>query len=201
MTEQHQGFLLTRHWRDTAAGTEVEFWLATDQGPRHIRLRPQTSVAFIPAEQRERAETILRRESQVELRPLDLVDFHHRPVLGMYCQHYRQLGALEKRLTHGGVDVYEADIFPPERYMMERFITAPVTFSGEATGSGMLVNAEMKPASDYRPSTQAGVARYRNERSWRPVFDCTGRLRSTSGVHARSRERRQQSDRFPVRVL
>jgi DNA polymerase-2 len=69
----------------------------------------------------------------------------------MYCQHYRQLGALEKRLTHGGVDVYEADIFPPERYMMERFITAPVTFSGEATGSGMLVNAEMKPASDYRP--------------------------------------------------
>ncbi|CAG4888314.1 DNA polymerase II [Paraburkholderia saeva] len=151
MTEQHQGFLLTRHWRDTAAGTEVEFWLATDLGPRHIRLRPQTSVAFIPVQQRERAETILRREAQVELRPLDLVDFHHRPVLGMYCQHYRQLGALEKRLRQGGVDVYEADIFPPERYLMERFITAPVTFSGEATGSGMLVNAEMKPATDYRP--------------------------------------------------
>ena len=151
MTEQHQGFLLTRHWRDTATGTEVEFWLATDAGPRHIRLRPQTSVAFIPAQQRERAETVLRRESQVELRPLALVDFHHRPVLGMYCQHYRQLGALEKRLRHGGVDVYEADIFPPERYMMERFITAPVTFSGEATESGMLVNAEMKPSPAYRP--------------------------------------------------
>ena len=151
MTEQHQGFLLTRHWRDTATGTEVEFWLATDAGPRHIRLRPQTSVAFIPAQQRERAETVLRRESQVELRPLELVDFHHRPVLGMYCQHYRQLGALEKRLRHGGVDVYEADIFPPERYMMERFITAPVTFSGEATESGMLVNAEMKPSPAYRP--------------------------------------------------
>ncbi|TAL94700.1 MAG: DNA polymerase II [Paraburkholderia sp.] len=151
MTEQHQGFLLTRHWRDTATGTEVEFWLATDAGPRHIRLRPQTSVAFIPSEQRERAETVLRRESQVELRPLELVDFHHRPVLGMYCPHYRQLGALEKRLRQGGVDVYEADIFPPERYMMERFITAPVTFSGEATESGMLVNAEMKPSPAYRP--------------------------------------------------
>ncbi|SEA94722.1 DNA polymerase II [Paraburkholderia sartisoli] len=151
MTEQHQGFLLTRHWRDTATGTEVEFWLATDEGPRHIRLRPQASVAFIPSEQRERAETVLRRESQVELRPLELIDFHHRPVLGMYCQHYRQLGALEKRLRQGGVDVYEADIFPPERYMMERFITAPVTFSGEATEDGMLVNAEMKPSPAYRP--------------------------------------------------
>ncbi|MGF6755769.1 DNA polymerase II [Paraburkholderia sp. GAS42] len=151
MTEQHQGFLLTRHWRDTATGTEVEFWLATDNGPRHIRLRPQPSVAFIPAEQRERAETVLRRESQAELRPLGLVDFHHRPVLGLYCQHYRQLTGLEKRLRQGGVDVYEADVFPPERYMMERFITAPVWFSGETGENGILLNAEMKPATVYRP--------------------------------------------------
>ncbi|WP_336886716.1 hypothetical protein, partial [Pseudomonas carnis] len=33
-----QGFVLTRHWRDTPTGTEVSFWLATDQGPRCIRL-------------------------------------------------------------------------------------------------------------------------------------------------------------------
>ncbi len=51
MTALQQGFLLTRHWRDTPAGTEVEFWLATDAGPRQLRLPPQTSVAFIPAEQ------------------------------------------------------------------------------------------------------------------------------------------------------
>jgi hypothetical protein len=51
VSEQMQGFLLTRHWRDTAAGTEVDFWLATDEGPRHVRLAPQPSVGFIPAEQ------------------------------------------------------------------------------------------------------------------------------------------------------
>ncbi|MHA0460524.1 class II aldolase/adducin family protein, partial [Escherichia coli] len=27
------GFILTRHWRDTPQGTEVSFWLATDNGP------------------------------------------------------------------------------------------------------------------------------------------------------------------------
>src|SRR5476649_2233290 len=151
LAEHQQGFILTRHWRDTADGTEVEFWLATDDGPCHLRLRPQESVAFIPVEQRERAETVLQREKQVEVRPLDLVDFSHRSVLGLYSRHYRQLTGLERRLKQAGVDVYEADVFPPDRYMMERFITAPVVFNGESHGEGPLLNSELKPVSGYRP--------------------------------------------------
>ncbi len=162
MIELQYGFLLTRHWRDTAAGTEIEFWLATDHGPRHLRLRPQPSVAFIPADQGAQAESILRAESetqarrtqapQAELRPLALHDFHHRPVLGLYCPQYRHLGALAKRLRQGGVDVYESDIFPPDRYLMERFITAPMSFHGEPDGTGALHVGELKPAPGYRPS-------------------------------------------------
>ena len=110
-----QGFLLTRHWRDTATGTEVSFWLATDEGPFHIRLAPQPSVAFMPVEQREQAEAVLRGERSIELRPLSLSDFHRRPVLGIYCRQYRQLLGLEKRLRENGVDVYEADVRPPDR--------------------------------------------------------------------------------------
>jgi DNA polymerase-2 len=151
LTDIQTGFILTRHWRDTPNGTEVEFWLATDSGPRHIRLRTQASVAFIPAEQRARADAILRHESQVELRPLSLVDFHHRPVLGLYCQRYRHLTGLAKKLRQADVNVYESDVFPPDRYMMERFITAPVEFSGEASMHGPLLNGEMKPTSGYRP--------------------------------------------------
>ncbi|MGP0948663.1 DNA polymerase II [Serratia sp. CY74008] len=152
MTALQQGFLLTRHWRDTPAGTEVEFWLATDAGPRQLRLPPQTSVAFIPAEQRQRAELLLREERQVELKPLALTDFHHRPMLGLYCRQHRQLIKLEKLLREGGVTVYEADIRPPERYLMERFITAPVWFNGSPDGGGPLLNGQMKPAPEYRPT-------------------------------------------------
>ena len=137
-----QGFLLTRHWRDTAAGTEVDFWLATDDGPRRVRLPLQTSVAFIPAQQREQAEAVLRGERGYELRPLELCDFQHRPVLGLYCSRYRVLLKLEKRLREYGVDVYEADVRPPERYLMERFITAPVHFGDDT----------LKPAPGYRPT-------------------------------------------------
>lgn len=154
MADLQQGFILTRHWRDTPSGTEVTFWLATDDGPRHVRLRPQESVAFIPAAQREAVESVLKRESKgsgVQLRPLELRDFHHRPVLGLYSPQYRQLTRLEKKLREAGVDVYEADVFPPDRYMMERFITAPVGFRGEPTSAGVLINADLRPAPAYRP--------------------------------------------------
>ena len=147
-----QGFVLTRHWRDTPTGTQVEFWLATDAGPRRVRLPPQPSVAFIPAEQRARAEALLRGQADVELRPLGLRDFHQRPVLGLYCQQHRRLIDLDKRLRQAGVDVYEADIRPPERYLMERFITAPVVFQGTAEEDGSLSDVQLKPAPGYRPA-------------------------------------------------
>ncbi|MFZ6691800.1 DNA polymerase II [Undibacterium sp. SXout20W] len=156
MTELQPGFILTRHWRDTSAGTEIEFWLTSDHGPRRLRLQQQTSVAFIPAEQREQAEFIIRSQTQselkeAELRELALQDFQQRPVLGLYCNQYKHLGTLERRLRQGGVDVYEADIFPPDRYLMERFITAPVLFHDQALNAGEALSGDLKPATDYRP--------------------------------------------------
>lgn len=148
-----QGFILTRHWRDTPAGTQVEFWLATDHGPRLLRLPLQTSVAFIPAEQRTQAEALLANESGAKLRPLGLKDFQQRPVLGLYCQQHRQLIDLDKRLRRAGITLYEADVRPPERYLMERFITAPVLFTGtaDAANPALLLEAQIKPCGDYRP--------------------------------------------------
>jgi DNA polymerase-2 len=152
VVDLQQGFVLTRHWRDTPAGTEVEFWLATDAGPRRIRLPHQPSVAFIPAVQREQAEGLLHGEKNVELKPLALLDFEHRPVLGLYCQQHGQLMRLETALRKSGVEVFEADVRPPERYMMERFITAPVLFGGTPNAEGLLLDAQMKPDPGYRPN-------------------------------------------------
>jgi DNA polymerase-2 len=153
-----RGFLLTRHWRDLEAGVELEFWLATEHGPRRVRVPAQQAVAFLPAAQREAAEFVLRGERGCELRELALTDFQHRPVLGLYSRHYRKLLALEKKLRQHGVDVYEADVRPPERYLMERFITAPVLFAGvRAPGTPaegdpqLLLDGQLKPDGDYRP--------------------------------------------------
>ena len=152
--DTRQGFVLTRHWRDTAEGIEVSFWLATDAGPRRVRVPPQEAVAFVPAVQRAEAERLLAQAPPERgspapgwaLRPLRLCDFRHRPVLGLYCLSYRRLLQLARLLREGGVDVYEADIRPPERYLMERFITAPVTFTGEHDGT-----VQLRADKHYRP--------------------------------------------------
>jgi DNA polymerase-2 len=148
------GFLLTRHWRDTPAGCEVEFWLATDDGPRRVRLPLQMPVAFIPEEQRATVKTLLQSERGWELRPLSLLDFRHRPVAGLYCRKYRHLLRIEKRLREHGLDVFEADVRPTERYLMERFITAPASFTGtvDAEDPRLLSDGILKPAPGYRPA-------------------------------------------------
>ncbi|WP_282364459.1 DNA polymerase II [Pseudomonas sp. PS01297] len=145
------GFVLTRHWRDTPSGVEVEFWLATDDGPQHVRLPVQTSVAFVPQAQRAQVEALVQDERNIELRELALRDFHSRPVLGLYSQQHGQLIDIAQRLRRAGVEVFEADIRPPERYLMERFITAPVSFSGQPQTDGPLLDTRMKPHPDYRP--------------------------------------------------
>lgn len=152
MPDVQQGFVLTRHWRDTPTGTCVEFWLATDQGPRRLRLPLQTSVAFVPVDHGEQARALLRDERGVEWRALGLRDFEQRPVLGLYCRQHRQLIQIDKRLRAAGVQVYEADVRPPERYLMERFITAPVSFTGTPEQDGVLCDAQLKPAPGYRPT-------------------------------------------------
>ncbi|WP_343554523.1 DNA polymerase II [Pantoea sp.] len=150
MTDPRAGFLLTRHWRDTPTGSEVVLWLATDDGPQRLVLPAQESVAFIPQEFREQTEALIKDERHTRVQALELRDFRRRPVFGLYCHSNRQLQNLEKRLRESGIPVYEADIRPPERYLMERFITAPVWFSGDVRGDSV-VNARLKPHPDYRP--------------------------------------------------
>lgn len=128
-------------------------WLATDSGPQQVVLPPQESVAFIPAVQQEAASRLLAGDRHWRFAALELKDFHQRPVVGLYCKQHRQLQQLEKRLRVNGITLYEADVRPPDRFLMERFITAAVWFSGQPAGD-RLVNARLKPHPDYRPPLQ-----------------------------------------------
>ena len=146
------GFILTRHWRDTPHGTEIDFWLATDDGPRKIRLTAQTSVAFAEAGQRAAIAALMDQSGGIELRDLQLKTFQQEPVIGVYASRYKALTAFERTLREHGIRMYEADIRPPERYLMERFISAGVTVEGGRVEGATIFDCKLKPAPDYRPA-------------------------------------------------
>jgi DNA polymerase II len=147
------GYILTRHWRDTRDGNEIELWLATAQGVRRVLITGQRSVAFVLAAQREQVERIIAGHGGLELAALPMKTFAQEPVLGLYTQGHRLMQALQKRFTEAGVVILEADIRPDERYLMERFITASVTVGVDfASERGTIVNPRMRAAAGYRPS-------------------------------------------------
>lgn len=146
------GFILTRNWRDTSAGTEIEYWLATDAGPLKVVLTKQTSVAFVEAQYKEVVQAQLLGSSDMYLKELELKSFRNQPVLGIYAKQFRQLGKLARALQSQSIPLLEADIRPHERYLMERFITAGVEIHGGHLESRIYTDCKLAPAPHYRPN-------------------------------------------------
>ncbi|MDP9917238.1 DNA polymerase-2 [Variovorax boronicumulans] len=146
-----QGFSLTRHWRDAPTGTEIEYWLATEAGPRKVVLTSRRSVAFVAARHRAAVEAHLAAMPGVQLRELELRNFQQEVVLGVYATHFRQIGRLARALQAQGIPLLEADVRPHDRYLMERFITAGVRVEGGRAEGATLVDCKLSPAPEFRP--------------------------------------------------
>jgi len=151
-SNQRKGFILTRNWRTTPAGSDIEYWLATDSGPAKVLLTAQTSVAFVESRHKEAVQAQLRVVPDVELRALALKSFQQEPVLGIYAKHFRQLGQLARALQPLGISILEADIRPHERYLMERFITAGVAIEGGRVENAALRDCKLLPEPHFRPA-------------------------------------------------
>lgn len=166
------GFILTREWDDAPAVSrfgslrqlQLEFWVTTEAGPLRVIFDKQTAVFFLPAAQLPAATAILdrllgysARHPSVapvwEARPLQLVDFDHQPVVGMYFREQRTLFRARDALVKQGVTPLEADIQPADRFLMERFITGPVSLKGllERERDVAVMRNPQITAADYSP--------------------------------------------------
>ncbi|MEM8661202.1 MAG: DNA polymerase II [Pseudomonadota bacterium] len=149
-----QGFLLTRNWRDTASGIELEYWFASDQGPVRAIITGQRSVFFLSESSRHVAAELLRAEHGVEVKPVSLRNFQGESVFAVYCAAYRQARRLADTLRERGLEPLEADINPAERFLMERFVLGSATLRGEPLQLSAhleLENPAIK-AGSYRPN-------------------------------------------------
>ncbi|MEM8561297.1 MAG: DNA polymerase II [Pseudomonadota bacterium] len=154
MTERTlQGFLLTRNWRDTGSGIELEYWFASDEGPVRAIITDQRSVFFLSASARQAASDLLRIEPGVEVKPVSLHSFQGEPVVAVYCPSYRQARRLADSLREHNFEPLEADINPAERFLMERFVLGSAILRGAPKQLKQhleLKNPAVK-AGSYRP--------------------------------------------------
>jgi DNA polymerase-2 len=151
---QIYGFLLTRQWRDTAAGIIIELWFVTDDGPRWIQITGQEAVLFVAREQASEAASLLVGFHGWRQAEVNLCNYHHQSVNAFYFKTHAALRDFRQMLARENIPCWEADIRPHERFLMERFITAGARFSLPSTPTEInaksFKNIALKPV-DYKP--------------------------------------------------
>lgn len=141
-----QGFILTRTARDTRDGCELEYWVATPDGPVRVRITRHEPIFFI--ERDREAVRDARRQ------PLELRSMQGAPVDGLYFKSVRAMREARDTLDRQRIPVFESDVKPEDRYLMERFVRGPVTLEGEAIareGYREMVDPALKPCEGAPP--------------------------------------------------
>ncbi len=136
------GFLLTRHWRDTPA-LELVFWAHSPEGPLRLVFPGQQAVCFIDSNPQTDDFPGAARK------PLELQAPSGGTVDGLYFSRQSDLRRARDLARQRGTRLYESDLKPHDRFLMERFITAPFELLGEPLqrpGYLELVNPRLRPA-------------------------------------------------------
>ena len=148
MITQLDGFLLTRQWRDTKNGLELSFWLSTEQGPLRLIIEGEQAVCFI------RRSNQMQLPPQVERKQLKLKSLDNDEMDGLYFRQQRDLTSLRDHLNYDKTQLFESEIKPTERYLMERFITASLTARGDVIQKNghLEIRQPQIKQTDYSPS-------------------------------------------------
>lgn len=148
-----RGFILTRHWREGAGGTELEFWAVTDEGPRQLRITGQAAVAFVRTAQRSQLDAALKGLSdRPTFKPVAMKTLRQEPVEAVYLPSSRRLLQLQRRLGEQGIELLEAEIRPTDRFLMERFINASVSVEGGVASGLEIQDPILKATERFRPT-------------------------------------------------
>ncbi len=142
-------FLLTRQAQDTHQGIQLEFWFSTDNGPLQVFIHSQNAIFFIRQADIHTAQSLINQAS-AEIKKIELKDFKHNLMAAVYCHSLQYFYRFKDTLQENHVDVFESDIRPTERFLSERFITAPVSIHNPKSQL-QLTNPAIKPCS-YQPT-------------------------------------------------
>ena len=164
-------FILTAEAEDSNGGCRLLFWCIGLEGPALIRIHDHRPIFFIEGSRSagkaagyargrpdsggdgEAGDGELPAGIRCERRPLALAGLEGIPVDGLYFRTLKDYREARLRLSEMGIRMWESDVRPEDRYLMERFIAGSVRVRGAMHREGGLRifdNPGLSP-SDWRP--------------------------------------------------
>ena len=147
MTESFKGYILTADSLDTKNGCELRFYGTGQRGTFLLRYPGHKPVFFIGR------ECPAELTSGIERRGIDLTDFSGCPLDAVYFKSIDESFLIKKQLQQAGIRMYESDVRPEDRFLMERFINSSLCIEGRPVNRGSIevfTNPVIRP-SDFRP--------------------------------------------------
>ena len=133
-TDRLTGLVLTRQWQDTGGEQQLVYWLSTDLGPVRVEISGQESVCFVAENHLANVQKLLQGQLNFRHRTLELRCFSDpsNPAVACYFRSQRDLGFARALLQQHAIPVFEADVRPTDRYLMERFVRGTAEIVGES---------------------------------------------------------------------
>lgn len=156
---QSQGFILTRHARDTANGCEICYWVTTDSGPYQLISAQQKPVFVVKCEDKDNIFALLNPLNiQFEWRALPHQTFQHKAVAALYFNQLKAQNTAVNKLKNQAIECFEYDIRLADRVLTERFIYGSIEFNqaqhiqphSHAIAHPQIINPKIQPC-DYQP--------------------------------------------------
>ncbi len=129
-SEINSGFLLTRQVKDINAGIQLSLWLKTGSGVVKLEIENELAVFFIEQAFTDLAREVLNKYDihVAKFQSLSLKTFNQQSVAAIYFTQMRTLYRAREVLKLHDIKCYEDDIRPDDRFLMERHITANITY-------------------------------------------------------------------------
>jgi DNA polymerase-2 len=150
---EFDAFVLTRQWRDTRNGLELDYWLSTPYGPVRLLFEAQEAVSFIRIVDLPEVSLTLSALA-VRRRELTLCNLRAEPVAALYFRSARELRQFRESCVQRNIELYEADVKPCDRFLMERFITGSLRVKGHCHSDARFpyLNDALIATGDYQPA-------------------------------------------------
>jgi len=121
----YRGYILTRERIESGDKHRLRYSGICDHGPFEIIITNNRPLFFI-----YRDANLPQKTFHCERRNVNLTAFDGRPVDALYFKTQHLLYRSRQYYEGLGIQTFEADIHPEERYLMERFIYGSIEFEG-----------------------------------------------------------------------